>query len=216
MSECKMLISRMLCFDPNQRAKLPDILKHPWMRSYVQYKKLKVYNFSNTNNTETQDNNNSNFKKINKSSSSLSLKTSNSKITLPQCMKNSKLNNLLSRTKRLFTFNSSEKINKHYINLQKDQLSLNNPFSSDTLAIVNSIFNNSESNSSNGVQQNVVSQMFAYAVSREDETKENRIKLLKKVMNNQVSFIILHINNCYIHLFVIIYLIIFFITIKHH
>ena len=175
--ECKMLISRMLCFDPNQRAKLSDILKHPWMKSYVHYKKLKAYNFSSSNNVGSQDSN-----------SSLSLKTFNSKISIPQNVKNAKFKNILSKTKKLLTINSTEKINNHYLNLQKDQLILNNPFSSNTSTTVNSIFNNNnESNPSGDGVKNVISKMFAYAVSREDESKENRIKLLKEVMNNQVS-----------------------------
>jgi len=183
--ECKMLLSRMLCFDPNQRAKIPDILKHPWMRSYVQYKKLKVYNFSNNNGG--QDNLNT-MKRFNRSDSSLSLK--GPKFSIPKSIKNFKFSNLLMKTKKLITFDTSENVNKHYMNLQKEQLTLNSPYSVDSSALVDSIFNNNDTNqtiSNRNGTKNVVSQMFAYAVSREDETKENRIKLLKKIMNNQVS-----------------------------
>ncbi len=183
MIDCKMIISRMLCFDSNQRAKLSEILKHPWMKSYVQHKKLKVYNFPNSVNTGTEDSNS--FKRISNTNSSISIKTCNSRSSIPQSIKSTKFKNLLSKTKNKLTLNSTEKINKQYINIQKDQLILNNPFSLNT----SSIFNiNSESNPSNGKSAiNVISQMFAYAVSREDESKENKIKLLKKVMNNQVS-----------------------------
>ncbi|ORX81155.1 kinase-like protein [Anaeromyces robustus] len=174
--ECKMLISRMLCFDPNQRAKLQDVLKHPWLRSYVQYKKLKEFKF----NDNGQENINT-FKRLN-SNNSLSLKPSNSRSSIVQSIKNIKIGNLITKTKGLFTSNSVNKINQRYIGIQKEHLNLNSPFSSNSATYINSIFNKSSYNDSG----NVISQMFAYAVSREDETKENKIKLLKKVMNNQV------------------------------
>ena len=177
--ECKMLLSRMLCFDPNQRAKLQDILKHPWMRSYAQYKKLKVFDFSDSNN---------NSKKQNIINNNISVMSTNSKSpTSCNNKKNIKFEHFVQKITDLFSFDSKQ-LNKRYICLQKEQLSLNNPFSVDSVTLVNSIFNN-ESNS-NTRNTNVISQMFAYAVSREDETKENKIRLLKKVMNNQVSFLL--------------------------
>eukprot|EP00833_Pecoramyces_ruminatium_P001461 jgi/Orpsp1_1/1175493/evm.model.c7180000054090.1 len=171
--ECKMLISRMLCFDQNQRAKLQDVLKHPWMRSYAQYQKLKELNLSNNGNQE-----NNNLKMLNKTTSNLSIKSNNSRVSFSRNIKNIKLNKFMLKTKKLFS-TDSKKFYKRYINIQKEHLTMNNPFSVDSTTLVNSIFNN-DSNT------NVISQMFAYAISREDETKENKIKLLKKVMNNQM------------------------------
>jgi len=170
-----MVISRMLCYDPNQRIKLKDILKHPWMKSYTKYKKMKVFNFSENNN----------IKILNKSSSNLSMKSENSKALTACNNKNKKFDSLIRKTKCLFSFNSNRKY-KDYINLQKQYLSLNNPFSSNSTTLSNSIFNN-KLNNNNSKNTSVISQMFAYAASREDETRENKIKLLKDVMNNQVS-----------------------------